>query len=139
MLRLLIVFVLLVSGAAFADELRAVMTIASFHLERGKGYCEFNPGLGVAQGAFEAGFYHNSHCRLSWYAGGAKEFLRAGEWQLAGVALAVTGYESAVIPAFGLAVRRWLSGSYGARLVWFPSSRGEFDKGVIGLQVDKRW
>lgn len=72
-------------------------TVGSYHFDRSKKRCEFNPGLGVQHGRedlrFEVGGYSNSDCEPSWYAGGSKTWALEAGWR-AGLAVGFfTGYD----------------------------------------------
>lgn len=74
--RVMVLVVLLVPWMAIAEEgsTRLVASIASYHFDRGNGYCEVNPGLGLEHEfkknvQFHVGQYEGSKCRPISYIG----------------------------------------------------------------------
>lgn len=71
--------------------------LASYHFERGRDYCEINPGLGYETDIskswrFHAGGYHNSNCRPSTYLCASSALWEPGYWRLGGAICGFTGY-----------------------------------------------
>ena len=94
-------FALLLAYSVFAnaDQLWAVGTVGSYHVEN-NGYCQFNPGVGVEYGGekvrFVAGTYQNSLCYNSNYVGVSYAPLKLGNWKAGAALLGVTGYKTKV-------------------------------------------
>lgn len=135
---LLLAIVLIAAAGAALAQTSLIYTVGSHHLE-GSDYCEANPGLGLEHGSTwkaVGGFYRNSLCRDSWYAGTSYQPLTWGKFRAGAVVLVVTGYVSEYSLAAGAAF-----GYEGlARVVWIPNKRGQFNRGVLGLQVElARW
>ena len=134
---LLVIVFLGLAGAALAQT-SVMLNVGSEHLEDGD-YCETNQGLGLAYGSsFKAlgGFYKNSMCRTSWYAGTTYQPLAWGKFRAGAVAMVVNGYESPLSLAAGavFAYEGLLS------VIWIPNKRGQFNRGVLGLQMElARW
>lgn len=131
----------LISAIAVSKEAcsqtSVVMTLGSRHMGGGH-YCETNPGLGLEDGGtFRriVGFYKNSLCRTSVYMGSTYQPLRYGPVRLGGVVLAVTGYEDPVTLGAGLT----LTYTDAVNVIWLPNKKGEFQNGVIGVQLVRRW
>ena len=130
-------------------ETWAVASIASYHFER-KGYCEFNPGIGIEHQVpgntrIVFGQYSNSFCRTSAYIGLHYTALTYGNWKFGGALIAVTGYEKkpktdkneqeiliAPLPVIG-----WEGKRYGFNLIFAPPD-GTF-AGAIGVQAKLRF
>jgi hypothetical protein len=94
------------------------------HLD-GKVHCNSTTsGLGVEHGISQtvramAGFYRNSNCRYSAYAGGAYTPLALGQVHLGALAGVVSGYRNSVLPAAGLvAALEWQR--FGVDVVFIP-------------------
>lgn len=105
MRTLLAAMLLAAAGAACAQDWIAVHGLAK-HLD-GRIHCNSTTsGLGFERGvtaAFRtiAGFYRNSNCRYSAYAGAAYLPIEVGPVRLGGLAGLVTGYRMSPLPAAG--------------------------------------
>lgn len=127
---------ILISVDAFGQT-SVVMTLGSRHLDGGE-FCETNLGLGLERGdtwRTIGGFYKNSLCRTSVYLGGTYQPFRRDKWRLGGVALGATGYTDDLTLGAGLALT--YEDSFNA--IWFPNKKGNFTKGVLGLQLVRKW
>lgn len=132
-------------------------SVVSHHAVR--GYCEFNPGLGIEHGTSTlravGGFYRNSFCEWSGYAGAS--WLPIGEKVKFGItAAAFSGYRSefmfAALPVLAiegrhyglnlvLAIRphKWASLLPGDRREGEPYGMPDTKSRVLGLQIKYRW
>jgi hypothetical protein len=94
--RLLAAFLAFIPFTVCADQLWAVGTVGSYHVEN-NGYCQFNPGVGVEYGGekvrFVAGTYQNSLCYNSNYVGVSYAPLKLGDFKFGAALLGVTGYK----------------------------------------------
>lgn len=124
-----------------------VGTVGSRHLDGGD-YCERNPGLGLESGEdlrTLVGAYRNSlrevdgSCK-TWSAYLGKSWLPLKFADLrAGVAgMAIVGYESPITIG-AAAVLSYEGERNGFNIVWFPDSGGNLTKGVIALQIKRRF
>ena len=132
--------------AAGIAETWIVGSIGSYHLERGKHYCEFNPGIGIEHDISEnsravIGQYNNSFCLPSAYLGVNYSPLSFGNFKLGTAFILVSGYDEGIkkknqeqdILFAPLGVISYERGKYGANLVMVPP-HGDF-KGALGLQL----
>jgi hypothetical protein len=123
-MRLVLAAVLFAAaGAAFAQDWVALHGLAK-HLD-GHVHCNSTTsGLGIEHGISEswrtmAGFYRNSNCRYSGYAGGAYLPLTLGPVHLGGLAGLATGYKVSPLPAAGfVAALEWRR--FGVDVVFIP-------------------
>lgn len=129
--------ILLVPLRGKCAERWAVMSVASYHLERG-GYCEINIGGGVEHPSIVYGVYRNSFCGPSYYLGGKYVPLKVGKWRGGLLGMGVTGYEDPVSLAAGLVIA-YEGAENGLNVILFPNKHGQFSKGVAGLQWKVRW
>ena len=120
-------------------------TVRSYHMERGKGYEEQNYGLGYERSLFgnwrlAAGVYRNSERRDSAYGAGVycPRYLQYGNLRGCATAGLVTGYGSIVAPLAG-GVISYEGKTWGLNLLMVPSAKGDITKGVIALQLKRRW
>ncbi|HEY2931177.1 MAG TPA: hypothetical protein VGK99_05475 [Acidobacteriota bacterium] len=147
-MRSLIVLALstLAISNSVAAETWLVGSIASYHLQRDKDYCEFNPGIGVEHDIAKntravIGQYNNSFCLPSAYLGISYTPLTLGNFRLGSAFIAVSGYGDAIkkkneqqdILLAPLGVISYERGKYGVNLVLVPP-HGDF-KGAMGVQV----
>lgn len=88
--------------------------LATYHFDRAREYNEFNPGLYARADRWQAGFYHNSHKKLSVY--GTYAIPLAKRTDLA-IGLA-TGYNKHVVPVVVLSYNF----DAGPRIGLIPSS-----------------
>lgn len=84
-------------GKLFAVETMTAITATgwSYHFDRKKDRCEFNPGIGLEHGRdlrWHFGIYSNSDCRFSGYGGPSYSRAIAGNWRAGVALLGVTGY-----------------------------------------------
>jgi hypothetical protein len=127
-----------------------VGSVGSYHLERGKNYCEFNPGLGIEHTLSDdaravIGQYNNSFCLPSAYLGVSYQPLKYGNFRLGSAFIMVSGYDDGIkkkneqqdVLFAPLGVLSYERGKYGANLVMVPP-HGEF-KGALGLQLKVRF
>jgi hypothetical protein len=128
--------VLIIAAALYLPKCAAqtslVVTLGSRHLGGGD-FCEQNLGLGLEQGRESkriVGFYKNSLCRTSVYAGMTYQPLQFANWRLGVVGIGVTGYEDPITLGAGLALT--YDGMWNA--IWFPNKKGDLFAGVIGVQ-----
>lgn len=154
---------LFIAASARADTWVTV-PLASYHFERGRDYCEVNPGIGIETDItkntrFHAGGYHNSNCRPSTYLC-ADYVPQLGSFRLGGALCALTGYQKEtraagetsrkdkVIPA-PMLVLAYERKTWGLNLILVPPesllkafghepSEDEF-KGNLGLVWKKRF
>lgn len=98
-MRALLALLLLLPSVALGDTW-LVSSVGSRHFSGGS-HCEFNPGLGLEHGALLGGFYRNSDCKTSFYAGARYVALEWRRWKAGFVGIAVTGYERAITLAPG--------------------------------------
>lgn len=137
------------SGLTYG-ETWLVGSVGSYHLERGKNYCEFNPGLGVETDITEntrivVGQYNNSFCLPSAYLGISYTAFKYGNFKLGSAFIAVSGYGDAIkkkneqqdIMLAPLGVISYERGKYGVNLVMVPP-HGDF-RGAAGLQLKVRF
>jgi hypothetical protein len=137
-------------GKLFAGETWLVGSVGSYHFEREKKYCEFNPGIGIEHAVAEntrvvVGQYTNSFCRPSAYLGVSYAALTYGHFKLGAAIIAVTGYEKTAkkdnqaqeIMLAPLGVLAYERGRYGANIILAPP-HGEFS-GALGLQLKVRF
>lgn len=132
---------LLCLAAAAHAETALVASIASYHLDRDRGYCEINPGIGLEHELardvqLHVGVYEGSKCTQVSYIGPSWMGLRLPFGVRAGVGLlAFIGYEKdrsqvlwAPVPAFHVPIdaRRGLNFA-----IFLPHD--DF-KGAVGLQ-----
>lgn len=113
-----------------------VLTTASYHENRERGYNERNPGVGIehqvsADVRAMAGTYRNSHDRQSAYAGAQWTPLKAGGFSFGAAAIAASGYEKDRLVLFAAPMLSYETGRWGVNLL--PAT-----KSVIGLQVKLR-
>ena len=137
---LLVVAVLVLIHETRASDW-AVGTVGSRHLGGGN-FCETNPGVGVERGEEVRtliGVYRNSLCdRWSVYLGKSWLPLRYADWRLGVAGMAITGYESPITLG-AAAVLSYEREKHGFNIVWFPDSSGNLMKGVIALQIKKKF
>jgi hypothetical protein len=130
--------VLIIAAALYLPKCQAetsmVMTLGSRHLDGGS-YCETNFGLGFEHDWWVGGFYKNSLCRTSTYTGAQKCFVDLGIVEVCGVALAITGYEDPITLGAGVVLKV----AEAVNIIWFPNKKGEFQNGVIGVQLVSRF
>jgi len=144
--KYLLAVLLLVCSAAHAETVTFLTaSLASYHFERQKGYCETNPGVGIEHGnedlRFVAGTYHNSLCLPSDYIGVSWSFLKLGNVRLGMAGLAITGYQKnkrgteaiyALLPVVAYEGKKW-----GANVIVIPPY-DDF-QGCLGFQVKWRF
>jgi hypothetical protein len=136
--------VLVAVGMSGRAETWGVATLGSKHLN-GKDYCEFNPGLG---GEWDwkydtriiGGFYYpNSLCEEgSLYLGGLKNLAKYQNWRGGVAAMGLTGYSSPLTLGVALALS-YEGKENGFNVVWFPSKKGDFTRGVLAFQAKHKW
>ena len=148
-MRSTIALLLLLPALACA-ETWLVGAVGSYHLERGKDYCEFNPGLGIEHDIAKntravIGQYNNSFCLPSAYLGVSYSPLSYGNFKLGTALILVSGYDDGIkkkneqqdVLLAPIGVLSYERGKYGANLVMVPP-HGDF-KGAIGLQLKVRF
>jgi hypothetical protein len=145
---------ILAATVAFSTAANAetwlVGSVGSYHLERGKDYCEFNPGIGIEHDIAKntravIGQYNNSFCLPSAYLGIHYAPLRYGNFALGTAFIAVSGYDDGIkkkneqqdILLAPLGVLSYERGKYGVNLVLVPP-HGDF-AGAAGLQLKVRF
>lgn len=134
-----LLLVLLLAPIVAAAQMWGVASLGSYHLERGD-HCEVNPGFGVEGTGTQrwlGGVYRNSDCDWTLYGARAWLPLSIGAVRAGAIGALLIGYEERpVLLAGGLMLtvegREW-----GANLLFFPSKRGDFGEGVIGLQLKR--
>jgi len=109
-----------------------VLTAASYHENRERGYNERNLGLGLEVPMREdvraiGGTYRNSHDRQSWYAGGQWTPIKLGGLSIGAAAVAASGYEDNRLSLFAAPMVSYEARGWGINLTPFHTS-------VIGLQ-----
>lgn len=141
---LLVVAVLIGIHESKADSW-VTATVRSYHMERGKGYEEQNYGLGYERSLFgnwrySVGVYRNSERRDSAYGAGVycPPYLQSANWRVCAMAGLVTGYESGIAPLAGGALS-YEGKTWGLNLLMVPSAKGDITKGVIALQLKRRF
>ena len=114
---------------------------ASRHLGEREGLNENNIGLGVkSPNGWVAGGYHNSHRRVSLYAG--KEFAtpaaQVGPVKIQGALTTglVSGYEAAPVLPFAMPGALFTAGGMQAALGYQPSVKG-INRPSVALQIRK--
>lgn len=132
--------VALLPATASAQDWLIVSGLA-YHL-KGDHCNSITTGLGYERTHSETdrtqiGFYRNSNC--SWSAYAAKAWLpgKFGSVRIGLIGGVVTGYESAITPAGGLAVT-YEGKRYGLNLVGIPPA-GSSSPGVLWLQAKVKW
>ena len=127
-----------------------VASVGSYHLQRGKNYCEFNPGIGIEHGLTDnvravVGQYNNSFCLPSAYLGISYAPFVLGNFHFGSAFIAVSGYGDGVkkkseqqdILLAPLGVISYERSRYGVNLVLVPP-HGDF-RGAAGLQLKVRF
>lgn len=114
-----------------------VITAASYHENRARGYNERNPGVGVEHPLGEnvraiGGMYRNSHDRDTLYAGAQWTPIKAGGFAFGGAAIAATGYEDGRAVLFAAPLLSYETRHWGVNLL-------PFHKSVVGLQFKLRF
>lgn len=138
MIRVGLLLLALIAPTAAADTFVTV-PLASYHLDRHRGYNEINLGIGIEHELNDrwrlgAGTYRNSIRRDSYYAGAVYAPLSVVGVKLGASLGVVTGYGR---PLPMLAPTLMFEGSeYGVNLLLVPPVGGK--GGVIGVQVKWR-
>ncbi|HZR02816.1 MAG TPA: hypothetical protein VFA81_06575 [Burkholderiales bacterium] len=110
----------------------------AIHLD-GKRHCNsITEGGGLEHDDYAVGFYRNSNCRWSLYAGRSwmPLYLQSAGLRLGAIAGVVTGYNSAVLPVAALAASVGTE-RYKLNIIYVPPAFGSGN--VIWLQSGLRW
>ena len=148
-IRLIALALSLFSGNAVAETF-LVGSVMSFHFQRGKNYCEFNPGIGIEHDIAKntravIGQYNNSFCLPSAYLGVHYSPISYGNFRLGTAFILVSGYDDGIkkkneqqdILFAPLGVISYEVGKYGLNLVMVPPHGGF--RGAIGVQAKVRF
>jgi len=114
-----------------------VLTAASYHENRERGYNERNLGLGLEIPVHDevraiGGTYRNSHDRQSWYAGGQWTPLKLGGLSIGAAAITASGYEEDRLSLFAMPMISYEARGWGINLM-------PFHKSVTGLQFKAKF
>jgi hypothetical protein len=145
-----ILAVLLLAPMLAQADTWIVGSVGSYHMERGKDYCEFNPGLGVEHDISKntravIGQYNNSFCLPSAYLGVSYTPFSFGNFRLGSAFILVSGYDDGIkkknqqqdVLFAPLGVLAYERGKYGVNLIMVPP-HGDF-AGALGFQLKVRF
>jgi hypothetical protein len=126
------------SLAGFDQSQSWIVVSGIAHHLNGNGYCNnrLTKGIGIEKDDWALGAYDNSNCELSLYAAKAWRPIKFGSWRAGLLGGVVSGYNSAVLPAAGLAMT-YERKEWGANLLLIPPA-GE-SSGVLWGQLKFKW